>query len=236
MASKVVKIFRNIAIGLGVLLVLISILANIGKNDKPQAAASQSEQAISIELIDPAWIDHRDISLNTINYEIVKVDTAHLGNTKRFTYKIVIYQRLNKAEIEQVAIDVFDLAQIETPFNALAIGFYDYPEFIEMGDGYRLGYVEYAPNGKWKDALEVKTGDYSTMQMTSHVEEPDWSKAITHTDAVMYKDWFEVLRTFPDDENSMEYEAETDKIIGEKYGLTPEQVEAAILKTMITFR
>jgi hypothetical protein len=150
----------------------------------PQATIPEAPQQAAYELIDPA---QTDIDEHDIIYMVVSRDPAHIGAIKRFALRVVIYQRLTKAQLMRLAEALYREAQEITPFNALAIFFYDYPQFVDNGT--RLGSVQYAPNGRWVDAGTVQTGDYSTMKMIDHLFEPDWTNAVTEQEAIIYNDY-----------------------------------------------
>jgi hypothetical protein len=141
-----------------------------------------------LEPIDPA---RTDIDPSIIKYDIISVEPGHIGVIQRYSYRVVVYQRLNKTQLVSIADVIYRYAQKETPFNAIKIIFHDYPQISA-----RLGYVDYAPNGKWEDARTVKTGNYSKMKMIDHLFEPDWSKAISERDANIYTDYMALERQY----------------------------------------
>jgi hypothetical protein len=153
----------------------------------PQPTLAEVPQQVTYELIDPA---QTDIDEHDIIYMIVSKDPAHIGVIKRFALRVVIYQRLTKAQLMRLAEALYREAQKVTPFNALGIYFYDYPQFID--DGTRLGFVQYVPNGRWADAETVQTGDYSTMKVIDHLFEPDWTNAFSEQEANICNDFFEL--------------------------------------------
>jgi hypothetical protein len=144
-----------------------------------------------LEPIDPA---RTDIDPGIIKYDIASVEPAHIGIIKRYACRVVVYQRLSKAQLALIADTIYQSAQKEIPFNALKIIFYDYPQLVHVSA--RLGYVDYAPNGKWEDARTVKTGDYSKMKMIDHLFEPDWTNAFTEQEAIIYGDYVTLERQY----------------------------------------
>jgi hypothetical protein len=196
----------------------------------PACSGKKSEVAkANYQPIDPS---HTSLDPSEIYADIAEISEHHIGPTKRFTYHVVISQRLDKAMLEEIAMYMYEKAQKETPFNALSVGFYDYPQFI--GNGYRFGYAEFAPNGEWGKANTVKTGDYSTMLMEDHLEEPNWDYALTRQEADIFYD-YDIL----EDELSENAESGDDlekaektaiQQTAQKYNITPESVEAIILK------
>jgi hypothetical protein len=184
---------------------------------------------VSYAPIDPS---RTDIDPSEIQADIAEIWEHHIGPTKRFTYNVVISQRLDKAMLEEIAMYMYEKAQKETPFNALSVVFYDYPQFI--GSGARFGYANFAPDGEWGKANTIKTGDYSTMLMEDHLEEPDWNYALTKQEADIFTD-YDIL----EDELSENAESGDDlekarktaiQQTAQKYNITPKSVEAIILK------
>jgi hypothetical protein len=179
--------------------------------------------------IDPA---RTDIDTSIVHADIAEIWEHHIGPTKRFTYNVVISQRLDKAMLEEIALYMYEKAQKETPFNALAVSFYDYPQFI--GPGARFGYVNFAPDGQWGKANTVKTGDYSTMLMEDYLEEPDWNYALTKHEADILGDFFDLDDELSENAESGDDLAEAKETameqIAQKYDITPEEIEAILLK------
>lgn len=211
--------------GLFVLLFSMAIffLACSGKKQEPELIT------VNYQPIDPA---RTDIDTSEIYADIAEIDEHHIGPTKRFTYHVVISQKLDKAMFEEIAMYMYEKAQAETPFNALAVGFYDYPQFVGMG--YRLGYVNFAPDGVWGKANTVKTGDYSSMLMEDHLIEPRWEYALTTQEAEILGDFFELEDELSEnadtgDKHEMARNAALEQI-AQKYNIPPEAIEAISLK------
>jgi hypothetical protein len=189
----------------------------------PQTAMPEMPQQAAYELIDPAQtgIDEHDII-----YMVVSRDPAHIGVIKRFALRVVIYQRLTKAQLMRLAEALYREAQEVTPFNAIGIYFYDYPQFID--DGTRLGSVQYAPNGRWTDAGTVQTGDYSTMKVIDHLFEPDWTNALTELEANICNDFFELEHNYQEatttGDEAVQANERAQEEIARKYGVKKEDV------------
>jgi hypothetical protein len=131
-------ILRTILLVIGGIFVAFILLA-IFLPEQPKSTAPK-QQAI-YEPIDPS---RTDIDTLKPYADVASIEEAHFGNTKRYTYNVVIYQRVNKEILEVMARNVYEQAKTKTPFNALKVGFYDYPQFIGSGD--RFGYVDFVPN------------------------------------------------------------------------------------------
>jgi hypothetical protein len=169
----------------------------------PQSVAVEPQQEVITEtiqnsaLLEPIDPARTDIDPSMIKYDVVSVEPAHIGIIKRYACRVIVYQRLSKAQLAQIADTIYQYAQKEMPFNALAVRFYDYPQF----DSVRLGYVNYAPNGIWQDAGTVKTGDYSKIKMIDHLFEPDWTNAFTEQEAIIYGDYMALERQYSEVES-----------------------------------
>jgi hypothetical protein len=220
-------ILRNILFIIGgafVALVLIAIFA-----PEPTAAKPEQKQQVIYELIDPS---RTDIDTSKPYADVVSIDEAHLGNTKRYTYNVVIYQRLNRETLEIIAQNVYEQAKTKTPFNALAVGFYDYQQFI--GSGYRFGYVEFVPNGKWEDAATIKTGDYSKISMNNHLREPKWEYAITGNEAEIISVFFDISDRLSANATTGEELDTAEKVAinetAQRYGITHEELDDLLTK------
>jgi hypothetical protein len=198
----------------GTLLVCL-FAACSGKQEKPQDSTPVYEP------IDPA---RTDIDPAELKAHIEEINEHHIGPTKRYTYRVIIFQRLDKAMLEEIAMYMYEKAQAETPFNALSVVFYDYPQFIDMGS--RLGYVNFAPDGVWGKANTVKTGDYSSMLMEDHLIEPRWEYALTTQEAEILGDFFELSDELSEnadtgDELAAANETAIQEVV-QKYGITHE--------------
>jgi hypothetical protein len=167
-----------------------------GKAVKSDEAQSESVlEALIYEPIDPAL---QDVPRDIVKWSIAPLIPMHFANAKRYARHVVIYQRLNKAQLEKLTDIVIEDTKKEVDFNALVIRFYDYAEFFEYA--VRLGQVYYAPNGKWEEASKVKTGNYRKFKKDSQLFEPDWSNALTQKEAVIMSDYLRLLYQYNDEE------------------------------------
>lgn len=167
-------------------------------------------------------------------YTIAKVEDISIVNAKRYTYHVVVTQNPTVDDLAKIADKVIEKAKSERPFNAVVIGFYDYPEYI--GLGYIFGKVEYSPNGDWASAKTVSTGDYSSMRAVRDLGVRDWSKRLTPEEVKVWRAWQdESLRRDvalgPSDTNGVD-EAKLSSDIGKKYGMSATQVDAILKKQM----
>jgi hypothetical protein len=184
---------------------------------------------VNYEPIDRA---RTDIDPAELKAHIEQIDEHHIGPTKRYTYHVIIFQRIDKAMFEEIAMYMYEKAQAETPFNALSVVFYDYPQFIGMGS--RLGYVNFAPDGVWGKANTVKTGDYSSMLMEDRLIEPQWEYALTVREAEILGDFFKLSDELSEnadtgDELSVAEETAIQAVV-QKYSITHEDFNDIFIK------
>jgi hypothetical protein len=216
--------------GIFVGLVLIAIFA-----PEPPPKSKEPEEVIAVaeapryEPIDPS---RTDIDTSKPYANVASIEESHIGNTKRYTYNVVIYQRVNKEILELIARNVYEQAKTETPFNALSIGFYDYPQFI--GSGNRFGYVEFAPNGIWGEATTIKTGDYTKMKMSNHLREPKWEYALTANDAEIISVFYETANRLSENANTGQEVEDAENAAmnytAQRYGITNEELDGIFSK------
>ena len=165
---------------------------------------------------------------NNLQYTIISIDNSPQGKARRFIYHVVINPGTTKKDMEQIALWILAQAKKENPFNALAVGFYDYPKLL--GYGFRFGKIEFAPNGKWTDADKVKIGDYSKLKAVNSLREPDWENALTKQEVDIYVKHNKLLNSLL--EKVSEYdeikkaEKEADETIIKKYKITQEELDS----------
>jgi hypothetical protein len=53
-----------------------------------------------LEPIDPAWTD---IDPSVIKYDIAALEPGHIGVIKRYAFRVVVHQRLSKAQLALIA-------------------------------------------------------------------------------------------------------------------------------------
>ncbi|GHV02745.1 hypothetical protein FACS189485_04110 [Spirochaetia bacterium] len=221
-----------------VFIVLLAFLGCTGQKEQAKVSGTSAKDVsakavdkVRFEPIDPA---RTDVDPNKIDYEVFNIGEAHIGNVKRYTYNVVVTQRLTKVDFEKIAQTVYEKAKKDTPFNALAVGFYDYPEFLR--EGYRLGWAEFAPNGKWADAMTVKTGNYSSIKMTSHLETPNWDNAITYQEAIILTEFYklasELSKNAKTGEELNEAEQKATDAITKKYQISPEAFDEIFFRSI----
>ena len=70
-------------------------------------------------------------------YEVAQIEEVHFANVKRYVWHVVVTEPATKDELKAVVQAVVDEAKKADKFNALAVGLYDYADYI--GHGYTLG-------------------------------------------------------------------------------------------------
>jgi len=185
-----------------------------------------------LEPIDP---EETEYATKKVAYEIAAIEPAHFyygpskREVKRFAYRVVIYQRLNKVQLEKIADEIFKKAKKETPFNAIKVSFTDYPQFLG-----RLGTVDYAPNGDWASAAVIETGKYSTIKKNSHLFEPDWTDALTEREAEIYAYYTVVEHKYVESTEGTDMDLspleKAQAEIANKYGMTEDEVFQLLMK------
>jgi hypothetical protein len=225
-------VLRTILIVIGgifLAFILIAIFAPEPKQNQQPVAKQEQKNQVTYEPIDPA---RTDLDPTKLYAELASVTESHFANAKRYTYHVVIFQRLNKETLEKIALDMYERAKKETPFNALSVGFYDHPQFVDMA--YRFGNVEFVPNGKWGDATTIKTGDYTKMKMNNHLREPNWQYAITEHEAEIISAFFDMADKLSANANTGEEldSAEKSAIneMAQRYDMTYDDVDELITK------
>ena len=177
-------------------------------------------------------IPEKIYSRDNLQYRIMRIDNSPSGSARRFTYHVLINPGTTKNDMEQIALKVLAQAQKENPFNALAVGFNDHAALT--GHGFRLGRVEFAPNGRWADAGTVRTGDYSALRMVNHLKEPDWDNALTKKEAKIYARYNRTLNSLLRNANTLEdhHQAEitaTQRTL-KKYRITQQELDNIFLR------
>lgn len=102
-----------------------------------------------------------------VDYEIVNKNSYPTGNAIRYSLDVVIKEKATEEELKALTGKIVEDMKKEEKFNAISIGLYD--DVKDVGQGYTLGSVDYAPNGNWGDASSVKAGQYNKMEYSYHL-------------------------------------------------------------------
>lgn len=165
--------------------------------------------------------------VKVVEYEVIEKEDVSIGDIKRFQWEVVVNEPANIEQLKVVAIEVIELAKKDNDFNAIVIGFYDYPEFI--GHGYTLGKVLYAPQGEWAKAETVKTGQYDKMDYTYELRKKDWTKQLSPEEVEVFNAWNELYysKSSPAD---IPEESEINKEIAEQFGIQELELNHIMMK------
>jgi hypothetical protein len=93
-------------------------------------------------------------------YNVVAVEDVSTARAVRLKITVRVKRALSEQEIRAVAKEIIST---QRPHNAAAIFFY-LPDSDTSG-AFTAGKAEWAPYGRWADAANVKTGDYSHHQL-----------------------------------------------------------------------
>ena len=160
-------------------------------------------------------------------YRIIEIGDVSFVGAKRYTIDVVVENKVTTEQLQSLASEIKDQIQEDSDFQALAIYFYDYEEFI--GSGATLGRVEFAPYGDWSKAQDVKLGNYNSFEFKYYLNEKDWSKQLTYKEAeiVGYTNYltYDVMSEASDDEINSK--------VSEKYNITKEDVDSIYRKYMV---
>lgn len=98
-------------------------------------------------------------TIRIVEHEIINKNSHQTANAVRYSLDVLVKEEATEEELKALAEKIVEDFKKEEDFNALSIGFYDNAE--DIGYGYTLGNIDYAPYGDWGRASEVGAGDYS---------------------------------------------------------------------------
>ena len=95
-------------------------------------------------------------------YKIHRVKEANFGRAKRLVYRIEVPDVYSESQGRIIAKHIVESKHMKNdPVNAVGFLFY-FP--VADPNGRADGSIDWAPNGKWADAMTVQTGEYSNFQ------------------------------------------------------------------------
>lgn len=174
-----------------------------------------------------------------VAYHVETKEDVPYALAKRFVWNVVVEEPATSEQLKAVAENAVERAKGEVKFNAIMILMYDYAEFIGYS-GYTLGSATFAPSGDWSQAASVDAGDYDKMSFSWDLKEKDWSKQLTPQEVEVWVAWQEAIakvwasyteaeladiETMPDEEKITNQ-------IAEEFGMSPEEVDAVLLKQL----
>ena len=179
-------------------------------------------------IVNPIGEDSKEtVQTKEINYRIVEKEDLSFSNVKRFVWSVVVDEEVSVKDLELISKEVIEVAKKEVDFNAIAIHFYDYEEYV--GKGYTLGQAEYAPDGDWSMADSVSVGNYKKMDYKFEFREKDWSIQLNQGEVDVYSAWQELYMKTAE-EADLPNEDEVTEEVAEKFDIASEEVEAIVSK------
>ena len=187
---------------------------------------------IFIFLIVP--IDSEEDQSNLPQYNIYSQEDLSFDGVIRYQYNVVVSEKVNVEQLKDIAQEVVEDAKQENEFNALVVGFYDYPEYV--GYGFTLGKVTYAPEGDWVKADTVTSGQYSNMDYDYELLSKNWDKQLTADEIAIYSAWnilYDEKVALLVDSLELVDEDIVDQEIADEFDITTEDVNEILLKSVI---
>lgn len=162
-------------------------------------------------------------------YEVFEFQDVSFPGAVRYVAHVVTEPGLSSDELASLAELVAEEIRAETPYQALSVGFYDYPEYL--GFGFVMGRVEFAPFGDWGRADEVDLGDYSTFDSRSFLREKDWSQRPSQEEVTIWRRWEAVINQLDPDltrDDVLILEMEGYEAVAKEFDLPVSNVEEAV--------
>ena len=98
-------------------------------------------------------------------FNIHKVEDKSFGSAKRLVYRIEVPNVYSEAQGHLIAEHIVETKhRTGEPVNAVGFFFY-FP--VADPNGPADGSIDWAPNGRWADAITVRTGDYRSFRFTT---------------------------------------------------------------------
>jgi hypothetical protein len=162
-------------------------------------------------------------------YEIFEFQDVSFPGAVRYVAHVVTEPGPSIDQLTQLAQLIADEIRAETPYQALSVGFYDYPEYL--GFGFVMGRIEFAPFGDWGRADEVDLGDYSTFDSRSFLREKDWSQRPSQEEVTIWRRWEAVISELDPDltrDDVLALEMEGYEVVAEEFDLRAADIEEAV--------
>ena len=160
-------------------------------------------------------------------YQVIEIDDVSFGNTKRYSLS-VITEPADEQTIKLIAATIIEDLKTQKPFNSVYIYFNDQIEYI--GHGHSLARVIYAPDGEWEKAMNVRTGDYSTMKFAYNIKGKDIGERPTDEEAKVYKYWNDVYNGMDTNPESFPDEDIVSQRVAEHFNINTDEVNSIYMK------
>lgn len=217
------------AVTLGVLLVVGVVASNLSRCAGDKIASERAKNAAS------RAAEPKPAPQALPAFKVVKVVDAHAGATPRFDYRVVVSGKPTPEQLAQIAEAVFGQAKAKQPFSALAVRFYDFPEYATRE--FTLGQVQYAPEGDWAKASTIKPGDYDSMKATTDLPTKDWSKQLTADEVKVWAAWWAeydaAAKAIGPNPGKMVDEAAVTSKVAKSTGKTSAEIKAILVKQQV---
>jgi len=100
------------------------------------------------------------------DYQIVQREDVSLAGVVRLQFRVRVDSPLTEAQLRQICNDIIETQKVGS-YNAISFLFY-LPGTDTQGF-YTAGKAIWAPDGKWENASQVSTGDYSRHRLAVEV-------------------------------------------------------------------
>lgn len=210
---------KQAAISLAIFFVLFVIGVAMPSGDQPEPTTTgrTADPPTSVETGDNDW--------PVPTYQVVKREDISVARAKRFRINIAVEPGSDEATIKAAVEDVVESAKESDKAMAVVVFVYDRPQ--DVGLGFTLAKAEWAPNGKWGDAVETPPGNYSKHQYVwefrKKVSDPDGVPRPTDRQFELHDAFWAILDAEPELE-----EADAIARVAEDYGVSIEEVQAAL--------
>lgn len=164
-----------------------------------------------------------------VTYEILELEDVSFPGAVRYVAHVLTAPGISVAELTLLAERISEEIRLQTPYQALSVGFYDYPEYQDFG--FVMGRWEFAPYGDWGRADEAELGDYSTFEARSFLVEKDWSLRPSQQDVTIWSRWEEVVAELDPDltsEDVLALETEAYEVVARELDVSVNDVEQAV--------
>ncbi len=99
-----------------------------------------------------------------IDYKIAQEEDFSFGGAIRLGFRIQVAEPVTEAKLRAICEEIIAQQKRIKPHNAISFLFYLPGSDIRRQ--YTAGKADWAPDGKWERAFDVRTGDYSRHRLT----------------------------------------------------------------------
>lgn len=234
---------QKILATVGVFIIAITISALASSDEQSNLSQDATQESVStgqttaenkVEQKDTAKAkaENKNETKSIVKYEVANIEDLSFANTVRLGYNVVVKEKASKEDLKNLAQHLVEKIKKDKKFNAVVIGFYDYPEYI--GRGYTLGKAEYAPEGDWSKAMDVRTGDYSSFSYNYELKEKNWSAQLTPEEVKIWARWYAVSdKENEKDPTSVPDEEKITATVAQEFSTDVETVKAILSKQSV---